>query len=316
MANKWLFCLFVLPSGIFAQTCCSGGVPVSSNIGFSPAYKGQVQFSLSYDYNRITRLYNEKVLLDDNNRMRSTQSYIFRMGYQWNTRFAGELFLPFIRQERRIETLSGGVDREASFGLGDPALLLSYDVLKNNLSWTLGLGLRLPLGSFSETNDRGLLLINDMQPGSGALDWIVRSTIYYSLASQPDVLYYFNIIHTQRGENQRYLGSQTYQFGPETQAIAGYSRSVFALKQIWPLALGLRYRHAVADKFNAEDLANTGGSWLFARVSLGFAFNPSTQIQFNVESPFVSRVTGVQLSPHYSFNISVLSKLKFNNNDF
>jgi len=35
----------------FSQTCCSGGVPLSSNLGLPASDKGVLQLSLSYDLN-------------------------------------------------------------------------------------------------------------------------------------------------------------------------------------------------------------------------------------------------------------------------
>lgn len=312
-----ILCLLLFPGVVHAQTCCSGGVPMSSNIGFSTGEYKQLQYGFSYDNNRITRLYNETVILADNNRMRSTQSYILRAAYQWHRRFASELFIPIIRQARNIQTLNNGNDQEISLGLGDPAILVAYDVMNNlKLNWTIGLGIRLPLGSFSQTNDQGLLLINDMQPGSGAFDLILRSALSFPIPKHPESILFFNVIHTQRGQNTRYLGSQTYQFGRELQMITGYSRNVYALKQIWPLALGFRYRHAGPDQLNQSKLSNTGGDWLFARLSLGLSLDPKTQLQVGMESPFYSHVKGVQLSPDYIFNISLLGKIKFKKDEF
>lgn len=309
--------LFLFPGSMFAQTCCSGGVPVSSNIGFPSGETKQLQFGIGYDYNQITRLYNENNILSDNNRKRSTQSYLFRASYQWQRRFATELFVPLIRQSRNIQTLSNTNDREISFGLGDPALLLSYDVLNTKkVNWTGSLGVRLPLGSFSETNNRGLLLINDMQPGSGAFDLILRSALNLPFSKHPGLLFYFNTIYTRRGENRRYLGSQNYRFGRDLQAIAGLSRNVYALKQIWPLALGLRYRYATADQQNRAELANTGGEWLFARLNLGLAFTPNAQVQLGLEIPFYTRLQGVQLSSHYLFNLSYVGKINLRKDEF
>ncbi|MDX2069034.1 MAG: transporter [Haliscomenobacter sp.] len=311
------FCFLLFPGSVIAQTCCSGGVPVSANIGFPSGEKKQLQFGIGYDYNQITRLYNARNILDNNNRKRSTQSYLIRASYQWQRRFATELFVPFVRQSRNIQTLSNTNDREISLGLGDPAILMSYDWLNTEkVNWTSSLGLRLPLGSFSETNDRGLLLINDMQPGSGAFDFIFRNALNLPFAKQPGLLFFFNSIYTWRGENRRYLGSQNYRFGQDLQAIAGFSRNIFALKQIWPLALGLRYRYTTADQQNQNELPNTGGEWLYARLNLGLAFNPATQLQLGLEIPFYTHLQGVQLSSHYQFNLTYLGEIKFKKDEF
>ncbi|MBL4939411.1 MAG: hypothetical protein JKY16_03905, partial [Lutibacter sp.] len=39
-----------------AQTCCSGGVPLSNNIGLEILAKGTTQFGINYDYNNLNTL--------------------------------------------------------------------------------------------------------------------------------------------------------------------------------------------------------------------------------------------------------------------
>ncbi len=40
----------------YSQTCCSGGVPLSGNIGFEGAGKGTLQMEVSYDLNYLATL--------------------------------------------------------------------------------------------------------------------------------------------------------------------------------------------------------------------------------------------------------------------
>jgi len=53
-----------------AQTCCSGGVPLTGNLGMPYATRGSWQFSFSYDYNRMTTLMegNREILNDSRKR--------------------------------------------------------------------------------------------------------------------------------------------------------------------------------------------------------------------------------------------------------
>ncbi|MCK5105500.1 MAG: hypothetical protein KAR17_21900, partial [Cyclobacteriaceae bacterium] len=49
--------LIVLFSDItYGQTCCSGGVPISGNLGLPPGNIGTWQFSLAYDINVLKTL--------------------------------------------------------------------------------------------------------------------------------------------------------------------------------------------------------------------------------------------------------------------
>jgi len=57
-----------------SQTCCSGGVPLGGNVGFASYENRLYQFDLSYDLNVLSTLFNESEVLQDNSRLRSTQS--------------------------------------------------------------------------------------------------------------------------------------------------------------------------------------------------------------------------------------------------
>jgi hypothetical protein len=48
--------LYGCKNSLNAQTCCSGGVPLSGNMGFAGAGKGTLQMELSYDLNYLSRL--------------------------------------------------------------------------------------------------------------------------------------------------------------------------------------------------------------------------------------------------------------------
>jgi len=37
----------------YAQTCCSGGIPLSNNIGLTSLGKGTLQIGINYDYNNL-----------------------------------------------------------------------------------------------------------------------------------------------------------------------------------------------------------------------------------------------------------------------
>jgi len=48
-----------------AQSCCSGGVPIASNLGFGSAEKKVLQLSFNLDYNKLTSLFSNSDRLDD-----------------------------------------------------------------------------------------------------------------------------------------------------------------------------------------------------------------------------------------------------------
>lgn len=89
---------FTLP----AQTCCSGGVPLSSNLGLPPSDGNTIQFNLSYDLNTLSTLKAGAEELDDDSRRRQTHSVLFQMGYSLSDRFAVDVFFSWVLQTRQI----------------------------------------------------------------------------------------------------------------------------------------------------------------------------------------------------------------------
>ena len=60
----------------FSQTCCSGGVPLSNNLGLPNDGKGTLLIGLSYDYNNLNTLNAGSSKLDDDSRLRVTNSVL------------------------------------------------------------------------------------------------------------------------------------------------------------------------------------------------------------------------------------------------
>ncbi len=287
------------------QTCCSGGVPFSSNLGFPTTNQGTFQLALAYDDNRLLTLYDEGDVLVNSNRERKTRSFFLRLGYGISERWSVETLMPYVNQRRNITQNNGEINRESSSGIGDIILLVKYDLFKN-LSWVLnmGAGIKIPTGSTHQLNNRGLLLVNDMQPGSGAMDIVFRFSLSHQLGIRPSTTLYISPIVNIKGSDDNYLGSQSYQFGNDLQMMSGLSDQVIIGE--WPVYpnIGFRYRYARRDRINGVDLDNTGGSWLFTRLGLGTDFYKNNRLTFTFELPLITNVDGTQLSPDAIFNLT------------
>lgn len=294
-----------------AQTCCSGGVPVSNHIGFQSAQSKILQLSFSTDFNLLNTLYNESHKLDDRFRKRTTQSYIFRGAYSFSSKLSGELLIPLIRQTRTIYSGAGDIsDFDSSQGLGDPVVLIMYHLVKSKVTWRVGAGGQFPVGSYTETNDRGLFLVEDLQPGSGSVDMILMNSLEFSPDFRPSVLLYLNTILQVNGENANSRGGiHAYKFGNDFQLIAGIVDQFFLFNQPVNFGMKARYRSANQDQINENLVPGTGGQWFFAGAHIGIPFIARTMLNFNIELPITTKVVDTQLSPDLIFNISVYKKL-------
>lgn len=311
MQLKFTLLLFLsfLPYTFWAQTCCSGGVPVSTNLGFNRTDAKTLQYNLAFNHNQLSSLYTGSEKLDDDSRIRTTQSYIFRTAYQFNDEFSFELFIPFIRQRREIEQL--GSDIEESFGLGDIIIMPTYSIGLKSIDLGLSFGVKLPTGSNTEVNSSGFLLVNDLQPGSVAVDFIIRASLNWPFQNKPSRQFFSSVNLSLKGTNDNYLGSLSYKFGNEQFVIFGFRDEFILGSSLFQPSLGLRYRKAGRDLVNNETLESTGGEWLFLMTSVGIPIGQNHSVTIGLELPAYSFVNATQLSPDYLINISFFSNIKF-----
>lgn len=299
------------------QTCCSSGVPIASNLGFQPKDRNVLQISLAYEHNRLATLYDESRVLDNNNRIRTTNSGLARLAYSFHNRISIEALLPYVKQERIITQNNGETNQDGGQGLGDLTALLQFVLVENQFSsFSLGGGIKLPTGANDLRNQNGLLLINDLQLGSGTTDIIARMSAIRNLTLRPSVSFFINSTAIFRGTNEEYLGSQSYKFGNEIQTNLGYSDQLFFLKTLIYPSASFRFRHALRDDVNDNMLNNTGGSWVFARLGMGMEIYKGNRISIAGEYPLYTKVDGTQLSPSYIVNVSYYKAIDFSRGDF
>jgi hypothetical protein len=170
---------------------------------------------LSSNFNRLNTLYNVSETLPLNNRKRRTNSYLIRGGFDFAHGISFELLIPYIIQHRKITQNFGGSDKQRSAGIGDIILLTRKKLLKIPISIDISAGIELPSGSTSIIHNNRLLLVNDLQPGSGSIDGIFILATSIPLRGALDL--YTTVNYQYKGTDNGYLGSLTYGFGNEFQ---------------------------------------------------------------------------------------------------
>ncbi|MCH2034552.1 MAG: hypothetical protein MK202_13660 [Tenacibaculum sp.] len=299
------FCFLILADLNHAQTCCSGGVPLSNNIGLSFLDKGAYQIGLFYDYNNLNTLNEGTKVLNDNSRLRITNSILLNFSYNFTDRLLGEGLFTWVNQQREI-TLGNNVNFDETFGIGDAILLLRYMLVKEEYSsLIIGAGGKIPLGSTEEVNSLGILLNADLQPGSNAFDFIFTSTYTTIFDFRKSLQFHARATYRDTGINSSYLGSSEYKFGNEFQMFVGATDSFLVWKQLVNPSLVFKYRNAQMDQLDTNNVANTGGEWIFMNPSVTIALSPKINFSTRVEIPIYSNVTGVQLTPTYRINTGI-----------
>lgn len=297
----------------YSQTCCSGGVPISSNLGFPPSDGKTLQIQLRYNLNVLETLKTGLDVLDDDARNRTTHSTLIRLGYNITERLSVDGLFAFVRQERTINQF-GNEDFTFSQGLGDAVLLFKYKVLtlnNNNTVLSLGAGPKIPLGPSDLNSQEGIPLNADLQPGSGAWDAILWAEGVQNLAFRPSMSLSARLIYALKGTNNNYLGEESYQFGNEIQVITSLSDRVVLGKALIDPTLSLRFRSVTFDRFNNERLPSTGGSWWFIRPGLNYWIKENLSIDASVELPIYSNILGTQVTPTYIIDVGIYYRLNF-----
>jgi len=295
----------------YAQTCCSGGIPLSNSIGITSAAKGVFQLGIQYDYNNLNTLNFESRKLNDNSRLRITHSILINTDYAISDKFSVEGLFTWVNQ-RRLITQFGNENLDVTSGIGDAVILFKYnlkDILAKNSSLNLGIGAKVPLGSSTKKSSQNITLNADLQPGSNAWDIIYWSLFSKTFNFRPTFNAFTRFIYRQTGVNKSYFGDSTYEFGDEFQFFIGISDQFSALKtKVFP-GISFKYRKSQQDKIGGFDIENTGGHWVTVMPSFGINITPNLIYSAKAEIPIYSFVEGTQLTPTYRLTTGLLLKI-------
>ncbi|MCA0152670.1 hypothetical protein [Winogradskyella vincentii] len=304
------FCLAITKTS-FSQTCCSGGIPLSNNLGLEFSSGQSAILGLSYDFNNLNTLKNENETLDDNSRLRTTHSILLNAGYSFTDRLSIEGLFTWVNQ-RRIISQFDEENLDQTYGIGDAVILVRYKVINNiekSFRLDIGFGVKLPLGSSTETNDQGIVLNADLQPGSNSWDLIYLLGANKSFDFRPTMAFSTRLIYRQTGENNSYFDDSTYEFGNDIQAYFGVSDQFLVQNTVINPRITFKYRNAAQDKINTADLPNTGGEWIFIIPNLSVSIFKNTSLNVSAELPIYSRPEGIQLTPTYRITSGFLINL-------
>ena len=300
---------------VIAQTCCSGGVPLSGNIGFEGSNRGTLQMELGYDLNYISILKEEAEVLEDESRLRTTQSILWKTGYSITDWMAIDGLFTYVVQRRRT-TFEDQVNKVQTNGLGDAVVIVKFllsRISNNGTELQLGAGPKIPIGKTELTDARGITLNADLQPGSGSWDLVTWGYFARQLDRRPSMAVSARLVAKFNGANYEYLGSQKYRFGNSYQFYSGLGDQVVVGQHLFSISLSMRYRRAFADRINNMELDNTGGRWINVIPAIGWNIGPQTILNIIPEIPLFSMVDGVQLTPTFRIQAGIYHRFSRRN---
>ena len=290
-----------------AQACCSGGTPLSSNLGIQSVKNNSLQLQLSYNDNRQGTLIHSSTVLKGNNRLRNTHSIILRTSYGISKKISVTGLFSLIRQEEIVKTLLGGENFQMAQGVGDIVLMMQYQAVeKNDQYFILAGGLKMPTGATDRLdNELGIPLNPDLQPGTGSWDYLFGINYSANHILKPNLT--FLAVSTLRLTTaaERFNGLQIYEFGDEFQILSGFKDSYFIKKWIFNPSVMLRYRNTQIDKTNNIETPNTGGHWLHLVPEIDFDISSAFGFGISGELPLYRKLKGTQLTTSYIFKLTL-----------
>jgi hypothetical protein len=295
----------VFCSPVFSQACCSGGTPLSSNLGIQSIKENTLLLNISYDYNTQRDLVNGTRLLKDKSRHRNTHSLLLRSSYAINAKFSITTLFALVRQEEKIFG-SGTENLTDSEGPGDVVILGQYSPFAlENTSILVAGGLTIPIGSFDKVDpETGILLNADLQPGSGAWDFITAVGFIQHNIFKPNLSFSLTGTYRFTSEASRFNGQQRYEFGNEFQTVFGFKDRYILGGFFLDPAFLMRYRHTDVDQVSGFTVPNTSGDWLHFIPGFDFILNEKIALGIAGEFPVYRNLEGTQLTTTSKLTLS------------
>lgn len=154
----------------------------------------------------------------------------------------------------------------------------------------VALGLKLPTGSYTVTNDEGVAAERMLQPGTGTTDALVTLFLSRPLGSQASMFMQLSFEAALDSRDQYRPGNRTY-------LNLGYNRWLTPRLGL-QLQLNLAYKRP-EEGANAEPEVS-GGKYVYFSPGLSFDLTHAWQIYGYIQLPLYQYVNGVQLTANWA----------------
>lgn len=314
--QKWLLYLlvpFLLGTGTLqGQNCCSGGTPLSSNLGIQTQQKGILGIQLSYNYNTQRDFISGNKKVDQNNRKRDTHSGLLRASYAFTNRISVSTLFSLIQEVEQNTNLLGNRTTNTVGGIGDVVGLIQYAVIqKPTQELLIAGGVKAPLGSTSQENpDNGIVYNIDLQPGSGSWDYLMGLNYSINHLLKPNLNLVILGTYRISTSADRFDGQQQYKFGNELQSFAGFQDQYLIKNFLVHPSLLIRYRYADIDQVDGFDVSGTGGHWVHLVPGIGFEISPELRVGLSGEIPIYRNLNEIQLTTTTIITLALNYKLR------
>ncbi|MEP6796135.1 MAG: heavy metal-binding domain-containing protein [Saprospiraceae bacterium] len=254
-----IYSLFLFPECLLAQCCAGGsGCTIAGGASQGVLQERQVELSTNFQFINTTKFYKRDNVAVNSDRtfdgFSSSYQYL-KIGYgvTKNFTFSVETGYYFEKKETGLE--SNPVTTYKSKGIGDLILFPRYDILnrfndKHHDEITLGLGYKIPLGSYKDST-------GNIEPFSGQTFYVTNPTSVQLSSGAPDAIFYTFLSHGFTKQKFSIFANIFYVmkgFNPNGEKLGNYaSVALFASKSLFNhlgMTLQARYEQVQPMKIN------------------------------------------------------------------
>lgn len=287
----------------FSQ-CCSTGSPVGATVYIGVLGKQTLRVVSFYRHSYSDTYYTGTNRTTENNQL-SSSNYNFigiALGYGITKRLTIETDLGyFINKTQVFNTIDY---QEKGYGLSNGGVTLKYGVFvkpSKQIELTLGTGFRYPFTTQPQEKD-GVQLSRDVQPSTNA--FAVSGMLFFNKGFPSVTMRVF----TMNRYDHNFADPLNYKYGDLLL------NSVFVSKQIVKYLLGIvqiRSEYRWKDQDTGETLPNTGNFLLIVAPQISYAIAGKWNASVLCDIPVFKNYNGKQLTPKYSFAVSLSRDFNF-----
>lgn len=288
------FLVLLVPVHTIAQSCSCGGTPLLNSLELPATLPGYWQFALTYDYNNINDTY-EGTKKIETTRERITRTGLLEVSYGLSKRFSFSTLITFVQQDR-----TAADEFIRTKGIGDVVALIKYNLIPmnaiNQRTLSIGIGPKIPVGDVKLRNS-GILLPEDLQPGTGAWDLIFWGYLFQGFQPKTNANLFSTFSYRISDDNYR-----GFRYGNEFSLTVGSS---YVTTTPFDISLLLRYRNIGSYEINGNSESNTGGQWLYLLPGLNVKVSNALSFRVSGQIPIYRDLNGLQLTTSYTSSISL-----------
>ena len=311
--------IFFISPKLFSQGCCSGGSgsPIAGGASQGVLLDRQVELGVNYQYiSTDTFKAGDRDTASLFDSFKSNYLY-FRVAYGVTKNFTMSVESGYFINKTQIELLNA--DTFQSSGIGDLIIFPRYDILnhteeKKRTEITLGLGYKIPLGKY---NDSNIVYTN---PLNGHHTWIVSPPSVQPTNGSNDLIFYGFFFRSYPLKNFRIFSNLLYVrkgWNPMGEKFGDYaSIGLFAGKTFFKkLGVTLQVKGEWIDKMKwnknidmlgiyGVDVKSTGGRKVLFVPQLSYSYKSFTIYALS-EIPLYQYVNLVQVASKFQLTIGL-----------